>query len=548
MNSVSDHIILKAIPALNKIYQSDSILNYFNAELGAFNFNDQTVEKDILTDCIYRAVHRLYGAVKADAVRAQFQKMSVVETGTHLSFLRDYDNIEKDSLRSRLNQNVIISAALMERLGQKYHIGLYGSNVALSSSCSGGYFQLGDDLFPVNGVRLMQQAPLYKAPAISSEYAHVAVIKIAQFKMLAPLLDQNISHLPDSPEKNLKKKIQNILNQIIVASDSPKNNPANIGQLLDRLNPVNRQQIDQMMNEFNSECQKKYHRTFDDVEKEYQSLKKIFDLQNVSLSHQVALIQNNQINQILDGMDIEQISLDGFDIGRDFFAQALKNPNSVWYKIFSDDKMMQKFQQGFIGIRGSWKEGEAPFDYVASKKDYVKINPLPVKAMVAQPQTLADALDRGEIVPSCALLMMGFQSALTVAHGGYFQTVYSSKIKKSFCHFLSEAGMHGYSKKIEPISADIALLSLSAMNDDDHLPMKLSEIARMNEADRLRWIRSVPDMSGQELVKNALPVLNTYLNKMAPGYLEKEAGTAVQKITQHLSPIIQRVDDKIKKR
>ena len=92
------------------------------------------------------------------------------QSGTHLAFLRDYDSPQKDDLRSRLNQNVLISSALMRGMGQRYHVGIYGSNVTLNHPCSGGFFQLGDEIFPVTMLNQIGQVCLYDAPAMKNDH------------------------------------------------------------------------------------------------------------------------------------------------------------------------------------------------------------------------------------------------------------------------------------------------------------------------------------------------------------------------------------------
>ena len=90
-------------------------------------------------ECIYKEINRLYGKEIAEDAFKDLSQNPIVESGTHLGFPRDIDNFDaekngKPSLRSLLNQNMLISASFMKELGHKYHVGLYGSNVLLNHS------------------------------------------------------------------------------------------------------------------------------------------------------------------------------------------------------------------------------------------------------------------------------------------------------------------------------------------------------------------------------------------------------------------------------
>ena len=112
--------ILQALPALKKIYNSRSLHDYLRKELRDFNTqNHSFVETDILIETIFENTKKLYGEAIAYDISNQLRTFPVMETGTHLAFLRDYDTPKKSETRSLLNQNILISAALMKATGQK---------------------------------------------------------------------------------------------------------------------------------------------------------------------------------------------------------------------------------------------------------------------------------------------------------------------------------------------------------------------------------------------------------------------------------------------
>jgi hypothetical protein len=191
--------------------------------------------------------------------------------------------------------------------------------------------------------------------------------------------------------------------------------------------------------------------------------------------------------------------------------------------------------QSFIGIRGSWKANESVFDYVARDKGFSKTKTLPVEALDHKPETLLPLLKDRKIIPSSALLILLFQSASVMAHGGFFQTTYADKIKKRFVNYLNDIGEVKRSEQLQKLPVDMALLSLAVLKDKTGQLMKLSDISRIQEDKRKQVINEIPTYPSHQAVSNALPVLGKYLDATAPGYVESEARYAdvPQLISQH---------------
>ena len=515
--------ILKALPVLQKIWRSRTLGDYFKGTVANLTKMDAVPEKKMMVEAISEEMKRLYGQEVASDVSEQVEAFPVIETGTHLAFLRDYDSPKKDDLRSRLNQNVLISSALMRQMGQKYHVGVYGSNVSLNHPCGGGYFQLGDELFPVTSPRQIAQVSLFNAPTIENGYFNNNLPLMAKLKILNDVLTDDIIDKTATPRKEMLMKTKKVLNTLVAPDSHGKISADVVGKKYHSLNPNNQSFIKSAMLSLAAEAYKKYGYTFSDIDKQYRELADIFERQDLNLPDQVALVQSKTINKALEGTGIQHVTVDAVEVARRFLISALENKKSLWYNIFNNPKNFEKMYQSFIGIRGSWKQNESPFDYVGQNKGFSKCLSLPLAAMDHKPETLLPLLKEKKIIPSSALIVLLFQSAGVMAHGGFFQTTYADKIKKRFGTYLQTIGEENRATQLDKLPVDMALLSLAALKDKTGKPMKLSEIARMSLEKRKDLMDTIPGCPSCQAVVNALPTLGQYLDSTAPGYVAGEA-------------------------
>lgn len=515
--------ILKALPVLQKIWNTSTLSDYFKGTITLLEQSESVLEKKLLIDTISKESERLYGKETATEISEQITNFPVIETGTHLAFLRDYDTTKKDDLRSRLNQNILISSALMRHVGQKYHIGVYGSDVSLNHPCGGGFFQLGDDIFPVTSLRQIGQMCLYDAPSMEKAYLNESLPLVAKLKILKEVLTNEVIDKSQSPHKEMMIKAKKITNSLLGPISNGRTNYTDVEKQYHSFNVNNQTLLKTTMLSLSMEAYKKYGYTFSDVDKQYNELLEVFNRRELKLPDQVALCQTKTINKILDGTGIKHISIDAVEIVCKFLISALEDKNSLWYKIFSNSENFKQMHQSFIGIRGSWKEGESPFDYVGRDKGFSKCLSLPLEKIDHRPEMLLPLLKEKKIVPSCSLIVLVFQGSGIMAHGGFFQTTYAEKIKKRFLKFLSGIGEIKRAEQLQKLPVDMALLSLAVVNDKTGKPMKLSEISRMSLEERIKMMDMIPGHSACRAVTKGLPVLKKYLDETAPGYIEAEA-------------------------
>ena len=522
----NDAEILRALPVLQKIWNTYTLSDYFQETLAPLSQIESIPERKMMIGAMSEEIERLYGKETARDVCEQLEIFPVVETGTHLAFLRDYDSPKKDDLRSRLNQNVLISSALMRHMGYKYHVGIYGSNVSLNHPCSGGYFQLGDDIFPVTQPRQIGQVCLYDAPGIARVHFNESLPLVAKLNMLQEVLTDEYIAKTQTPRKEMLMKTKKIIHSLLAPVSNGKMNYNAVEKQYVSLNANNQSFVRAALLLLSAEAYKKYGYTFSDVDKQYQELSEVFNRQDLKLPDQVALIQAKTINKSLEGADITHISIDAVEVARKFLIASLENKDSLWYYIFRNPENFEKMHQTFIGIRGSWKANESPFDYVGRENGFAKGISLPLDAIDHQPETLLPLLKEKKIMPSSALMVLIFQSASMMAHGGFFQTTYADKIKKRFSELLQSMGETKRANQLQKLPVDMALLSLGVVNDTSGNPMKLSEISRMSEDKRKALMDMIPMYPSCRAVKNALPVLRKYLDLTAPGYIQTEAANA----------------------
>lgn len=544
-----NEIVLKALPVLQKIMNTETLAEYFNEALSSFyETQESRWEKEALEQAIASEVARLYGKEKAEEVFQQLQSKPIVETGTHLAFMRDYDNVARDELRARLNQNILISSAMMKHIGAKYHIGVYGSNVSLTHSCSGGYYQLGDEILPIEKNKIVQSSCLYKAPSMSEDYFNESILLWVKLKMLKDLIEIKERNVTDELEKSFLNNTLNILQNLVnYGAKKEKNKPS----LIDQFNKTkNKERILSALEYFNAECKRVFGKSFKEIDEEYKEYAQIFGRKELDLADQTALVQSNTINKALSETGIEHINVDCVEVCRKFLIQALETKNSLWHKIFDNPEIFDQFHQSFVGIRSAWKEGESPFNLVQRSKDksYFKNVPLPLAAGSHDVESIKNALKNKEIIPSSALVVLIFQSAGILAHGGFFQTTYASKIKKQLSKFLRTINQTERAKMVDGMSVDIAFLSLAVAYDSTGKPMKLSEFTQKPTEARKRVIDAIPNYPSRKAVIKALTTLREYLNKTAPGYLEAEAEYNNKHNVEHTQQPTKRVEPKVQPR
>ena len=508
-DTVSNMDVITAIPALAKVWNAGTLKDYFEETTAPLAGVQPTLETALLKEVIEEEVTRLYGAETGVAARQQLTAFPVVETGTHLAFPRDYDGPGGGDLRARLNQNVLISAMLNASRGYPLHIGIYGSNVSLKHGCSGGYFQLGDSLFPVATSRVLEKHVLYDAAPLSEEFfgpAHKLTAKLALLYHYLKAEDESAG-------------IYKTLEEVLGVHTSKPSAPVIVQKRYEGL-PKKKFLVEKAFQDLNQAVKEKMGVNFSDIDDQYEVLAHFFGTE-ASLPDAVAKIQSHEINSILEGVGIRHVSLDICEVSRKFMIRALENKDSFWYRVFSNPELFSAFQKQFQGIRAGWKEHEAPLDSVRKNDNgFCQIRPCLMEGFDSSPENVAGRLKAKEFIPSSAMMMLVFQSSGVLAHGGFFQTGYAQEIKDRFASFLREHHEDVLEKNVQKLDTSMVLLSLACFANEQG-PLKLSDIKKSNL--RKGMLMGIPWESSDCAVRKGLNTLKAYLKLTAPGYVQSKS-------------------------
>ncbi len=504
--------VLEAIPALREVYDAPTLKSYFTNGLNRLAQCRPTKEFEILLRVITQEVKRVYGAETAAGVYAQLRRIPVAETGTHLSFIRDFEDAKGCEDRPLLAQNILISAALSASVGAKYHIGLYSSCCKLTNPCSGGYYQLGTSVYPVTTSRKLKSSELYLTEGISEQFFNETILFGEKLKMLYGLAPYRCGFCEAMLVPLQKAQYDNFQKAI------------------DRLSTKLHEQIKKMFIEFEDKAREVYGFGFTDVDKQYDELKTVFGRSDLSLAEQVTLIQTADIQKALPKDGIRHLTIDAARVITRFFEKCMRDKDTVWYQIFADDEKRQAFCAAFHGVRSAWKEGESPFDRSETKDGFGRVSARSMDTVSHTPEQIAADLAEQKIFPGTALVVLGFYSASFLAHGGFFQSNYGKEAQGRFVNYLKQNGFERHAAAVEPLPAELILLSLAGAvkkeEDGTTRPLKLTEIMRLPETSKDWIFKSLPYLSGRETFENAATVLRRYLDKTAPGYVTANAQKA----------------------
>ena len=491
-------ILLNSIPGLGDVYKSATLGDYYRLKTnGIAGF--QSLEKDLMKDVIVREILRVFGSNAAALAKAELDRSPVLETGTHLGFINDTDVGHKTGdLRSRLNQNILISAALAKDSGAKVHLGLYGSNVSMSHPMSGGAFQIGDFVFPANRPAAINSATLYATDKISDEYFNDSLLLAAKLKQLRKM----------TPDNGF---LQEKLTFLLAPLDKLSTNYKGVQVNYDSMNAGKRAAVDKALEQYNLEY----------LDHEYQHLKNIFASPLAeNMADQVTLAQADSINRLLDGTGITHYQVDCTKVSIEFFARALETPGSFWNEIFADPDSFKIFHTCLSGIRAGWAHDESPFMAVHRKNGIGSMRKMGVDEIELSPQNLVRHLRDGKIAPGTCLQVLAGLSAGIMEHGGFFQSSYAAEVNIYFRIYLAMVDKTDLCDMVRKINSDMILLSLGAIAGQDRQLLKPGDIMKM--PNRVNFINNIPNIPGRVAVELGADNVVEYLDIMAPGFLNKD--------------------------
>lgn len=527
MNDAIEQV--KKLPPLVHICEADTLGNYFRQNVEKIPTSFDFPERTLFLEAIKQEVAVLYGASVAHQVCVQLAVAPIVDTGTHAGFMKDFDNPNKGRARSDLNQNVLVSGAMMHFMGYPFYVGLYSSANPLAQAMSGGYFQIGQDVFPVASKSVVKDGDLYDSPAMDETYFNPMVCQIAKFRLTVGVIDQmnqdttgcrwnaffEKQHIPDGPERQKRRDIiakgYALMRQVLSRTPAEQNNCKEAEKQYTQFNAKSKQHISETIQMCTGAMRERYHMTPDDIDAQYQMMADVMAQKDLSLSQQALKVQTQQINRLFEGTGMTHIGVDFVKVASCFLEKALQDKTTIWYQIFSDEKKFQEFHRTFLGIRSTWGEGESPFAMVQKKRGMTKIIKLPLVAMSHTPTELTQLLKTNQIVPTTALMIAVMQSAGFLGHGGYFQATFAEEIREKFAPFVARIGHRDQAAKMAQIPADMMLLSLVVAADTEGRAVPFSALAADRPDEKKGRVQTIPFMSSCRVIQQTLGTLAAYL-------------------------------------
>lgn len=504
-------------------------------------------------------VRRLHDEDISDLTTQQLKFFPIVETGTHIGFLRDEDAPNMGDLRTQLSQNILISGAVVSHSKLPLHIGLYSSNNTLKKGMSGGYFQIGQELFPIS--KGVNNGFLYGSPGVSDAYFNENVLLLAKLKLLegvlpdilnerlellVPLLSseirESITEVQGMPKEVISKKLELLggaieesmcdkelseeefkaVNDFCSIRKVYKNHLPNLSSTLFRQLEERKKEIRldknllhpclTVLDLCSKDMKEKTGIGLEEIDQEFKMYKSVFERKDLSLADQVLLIQEKQINQVFEGTGIQHVSVDVVQVVKKMLLKSFKDKKGFWYRIFSDEKKFSSFQQALSETKSGWTKEHSPFVLVKKDKGTSRLVPiLKEKIPSHRPEDLIEGLEKDIIIPSTGLMLLVLQSVGLTMYGGVMQADTLTQISKKFSGFLVDIGENIMKKKVDDSPSHMMMLGLIAVEEEKDRPLKMRKIASQPLNVRKGFMEKIPYMPMKVLARQGDVCLSTYL-------------------------------------
>lgn len=448
--------IIQWSPLLDKLNKADQTMSEYFAPLAKWESKNVFPLQGKAFDLIQEHAARLYGDDTAKKLRSQLEQHPVAETGTHISFPRDYDFQNGVTYDNELVwQGALLSSSLYRNAGMNVHFGLYSSRIPVANTNSAEFLQVasGGHLTRVvtskKAKSTVMHAPIIDAQKINEIRAESQNFFIQQQAGQAKKLIQQAWDM-DSERRDTWSQF---LNKTIVhtAKNEYTMNKIKDDLALDGLVLPDYKLRVEFANELLDGLAQPLARSG----------------QSFGFSDQVMAVQTRVMNKMMP-QDIQQVTVDFAAISTRLMADAFRDENSLLHQIFADDAKRDAFVQQMSGIRTGWDVDpqtgrmQAPFLMVSKVKDSIRLNKIDYESNkdLFTPEQIAVNLENGRIAPTTAL-EVGFMLMETgiAVHGGMFQAIYAPDIQNRFVEFLHGNGDHKRAQALADMPLDVALQS-----------------------------------------------------------------------------------------
>ena len=186
--------------------------------------------------------------------------------------------------------------------------------------------------------------------------------------------------------------------------------------------------------------EEKHHISYDDLDKEYEMHYSVFSNGYHNLADQAAVLQSKTISNILEPAEIKHISIDAIEVMKNFYVKCFEDKETDIYDIFNDKEKREKLVSDLSNVRAGWEKGCSPFSHVKRNERNVRINKIGCSEFSHDPKILVDLMNKGAIIPSTGLVMIGSMMSGGLSHGGFFQSNYSRDMQKKLVTYLDQIG------------------------------------------------------------------------------------------------------------
>jgi hypothetical protein len=440
-------VVYNYSPALQPVANAASLQSYFQPAAQWQPEKDFPLRAN-LQRLILNSTDRLYGGIVRDRFAKQLDDHFIAESGTHLSFPREYD--DKNGLRydnTLVTQGQIVSAALYHYMGAPYHFGFYSSRVSADNT---------------NGAKFLQITPdgeLFQA--VSSNKAKNSITAY-----LPPLDAAQIADLDNQTKRHTDSRYPHdvsltILQEDVIGALRQPNRNGEAATFVDQVAAVQKRLSDQILPASTPQI--------------------VVDYFGITRRLMIdALRDENSLTY--------QVFAD--PALRSDFIESLADIRSGWRKNSESNEL----DSPFLKLNSS---GQSKKSVRLSYSQNVALH---------DPHHLADQLEQDALMPTNALEMAFLMSETgLLMHGGMFQANYNSEIKVAYQGVLNR---HGYAERADALGrmpVHIATQSPAFGLKSDERLLNVSDFLADPVTDA--EFERIPQISGEAAMQLAAPTL-----------------------------------------
>ncbi len=476
--------VFDKVPPLRAVTKAGSVRDYlaplheWQADPKIFPYAQRS--RDVIADhmCFY------FGEEDARGAIAQLERASCVETGTHLSFPRDHDDVAKKASvdNTMVWQGVVLSAMAYQAAGMKYHIGAYAGTLAVNNTNGPLYLQFGRTNFmvPLLSGKKMKGGSVGLTPALTDEEIDALSLEIKK-----KIYEERVDELQGAFLEISKSKDERIESWRTFIRSGKGYSVKNDGTL----SFIQRTLSDDYgINGFYD-----YSGDRNRIEKVTFLMKDVVSRarsahRSVSFADQVVVVQKYLLDEIMP-VGMTQIGWDLSRANKELMIEAFRDPQSAFYQIFANPELREAFIQRLGNIRTGWKyngpdDCESPFWLVRGHRTD-KVSYREVKDDLI-PERIADALEKGKWLPTVGLEFL-FTTAECgfMCHGAMFQCQYAPQYASGMASILEEMGLHERAGALKNMPLHIATQSLAFGVVKDNGALRLARYSDFLAGERI---------------------------------------------------------------